>query len=186
VFARGNGPIVGSAGPVRRYRLAIENGTPVSLAEFTMLVEAILGDPRSWIAGRDVRLRRVPGRSDFTIYLATPETAYRICRAGGVDIRRAGQPYTSCRVGGQVVINLARYMTGIEGYGAPLPTYRQYAINHEVGHALGHGHELCPGPGQPAPVMQQQTLGLLGCVANAWPYLAGRRYSGSPGEVPEA
>jgi len=186
VVARGNGPVLGSAGPLRRYRLAVENGAPVSLAEFTMLVEATLGDPRSWIGGRDVQLRRVPGRSDFTIYLATPGTANRICRAGGVDIRRAGQPYTSCRVGGQVVINLARYLTGVEGYGAPLPTYRQYAINHEVGHALGYGHELCPGPGQPAPVMQQQTLGLLGCVANAWPYLEGRRYAGPLGEVPGA
>ena len=46
---------------------------------------------------------------------------------------------------------------------APLRT------NGEVSCAIGYGHRACPGPGHPAPVMQQLTYGLDGCLANPWP-----------------
>jgi hypothetical protein len=176
--------IFGTAGALVRYRVAVEAGSPVAVEEFAAVVDATLSDPRSWIAGHDVRLQRIAGEGyAFTVYLVTPGTAERLCAAGGFDIVMHGEPYTSCRVGGRVVINLARYLTAIPDYGAALQTYRQYAINHEVGHALGHDHELCPGQGRPAPVMQQQTFGLQGCVANAWPYLDGHRYAGPFGQA---
>jgi hypothetical protein len=186
VYAGGQSAVMGTAGVLRRYRVAIEIETPVPVGEFAARVDAILGDARSWIAGRNVRLQRVGGSAggyDFTVYLVTPGTANKQCKAGGYDIVWRGEPYTSCRVGAKVIINIARYLTGVPDYGAPLEVYQEYAINHEVGHALGHGHELCPGKGKPAPVMQQQTFGLLGCVAYGWPYRNGKRYAGPPGRV---
>jgi hypothetical protein len=177
-YAGGTGLVFGRSGRVQRYRVAVEKGSGVTPGEFAGRVEAILGDTRSWIGGGRVRLQRVPGDVgdvDFTVYLATPVTSEAMCREDGLRTER----YTSCRLAsGKVVINLARWLTAVPGYGAPLETYQAYAINHEVGHQLGQGHEACLGPGRLAPVMQQQTLGLRGCVANAWPYVEGSRYAG--------
>ncbi|WSZ89966.1 DUF3152 domain-containing protein [Micromonospora sp. NBC_00858] len=174
--ADGETSVYGEDGPLRRYRVVVEHGTGQDADAFAGTVDEALIDPRSWIASGELRVQRVAdaGAADFTIYLATPVTSERMCAEGGLTTER----YTSCRLPGQVIINLARWMEAVPDYGAPLETYRTYVINHEVGHEFGEEHEGCPGPGQPAPVMQQQTYGLEGCVANAWPYLDGRRYAG--------
>jgi len=177
-YATGTGPVAGGDGPLRRYRVAVESGTGQDVEEFAAIVQSILGDPRSWIAGGQLRLQQVPRgtAAQFTIYLATPATSEAMCATAGLHTHR----FTSCRLPGKVVINLDRWLGAIPDYGAPLGVYRAYAINHEVGHELGHKHEACPGAGQPAPVMQQQTYGLKGCLANGWPYLDGQRYAGPP------
>lgn len=184
-YAAGRGSVLGTAGTLHRFRVAVEKTVPVDADDFATEVEATLGDPRSWIAGKNVRLQRVAEGDayDFTVYLATAGTTGTACLAGGVDVTVGGKPYTSCRVGAKVMINLSRYMQAVPKYGAPLQNYRQYAINHEVGHALGHGHELCPSKGKLAPVMQQQTLSMQGCTANSWPYLDGKRYAGPAGHL---
>ncbi|SCL40621.1 Protein of unknown function [Micromonospora pallida] len=179
------GPLLGRAGPLRRYRVAVESGSGEDVRAFGIEVEQALAAPDSWIGSGRLRLRQVPGNApyDFTVYLATPRTAGRMCAAGGVNIRVGGRPYTSCRAPGKVILNLDRWRTSVPHFvevGVPLTVYRTYVVNHEVGHELGHRHERCPGRGRPAPVMMQQTLFLKGCVANPWPHLDGRRYKGPP------
>jgi hypothetical protein len=175
-YADGMSTVAGSSGPLLRYRVAVEGGLGIDAEEFASGVDAVLTDPRSWTAGATVRMQRVPPDTavDFTVLLASPVTSEQLCRTEG----NLTEQFTNCRLRGRIVINSARWLTAVPDYGAPLSVYRAYAVNHEVGHELGLGHELCPGPGQPAPVMQQQTLGLQGCVANAWPYLDGVRYQG--------
>ncbi|MEV4811657.1 DUF3152 domain-containing protein [Micromonospora avicenniae] len=164
-------------GEIMRYRVAVERDIRgIEASAFAAEVTGFLNDPQGWTGGGTLTLRRVgPGQAaDFTIYLATPGTRDGLC--GDVP-----DGYTSCRNGAKVVLNVARWAKGVPRYGAPLATYREYMVNHEVGHRLGHGHERCPGRGEPAPVMQQQTLGLHGCTANAKPYLDGEPYRGRSG-----
>jgi hypothetical protein len=169
-YSSGTGERFGHGGVLRPYRVAVEAGLPVSLADFTAVVDATLGDYRGWASTGQVQFQRVSGTANFTVMLASPWTAYRLCQSV-VDIRISGVPYTSCQAGAQIVINSDRYLTGSPGrFTGPLSVYRHYVINHEVGHRLGYGHVLCPGAGRLAPVMQKQTLGLQGCLPNAWPY----------------
>jgi hypothetical protein len=179
-YATGTSATVGQGGAEQTYKVAVEDGVPVAPEVFATTVDLILADPRGWTASGELRLRRVPGdaaEATFTIFLATPVTSQAMCRSDGMETDQ----FTSCRLhDNRVVINSERWFTAIPDYGAPLAVYQAYAINHEVGHQFGHGHELCPAPGAPASVMQPQTLGLQGCVANGWPYINGVRYEGPP------
>ncbi len=159
---------VAGTGPLQRFVVEVEDGIGVDGASFAAAVEATLGDPRSWGSGGRYSFQRVdatePGAYEFRVSLVSPGSMERYCPGVGTG------GYTSCRYGERAVVNLARWETAVPDYEGDVATYRQYVVNHEVGHALGNGHQPCPGPGQPAPVMQQQTLGLDGCRKNAWPF----------------
>jgi hypothetical protein len=165
----GTSPVYGT-GPLKRFVVEVEDGIGVDGAAFAEAVETTLGDPRSWGNGGRMSFQRVgiaeadADQYDFRVTLVSPGNMEKYCPGVGTG------GYTSCRYGERAVINLARWETAVPDYQGDIATYRLYVVNHEVGHALGHGHEQCAGDGQLAPVMQQQTLGLDGCVKNPWPY----------------
>ncbi|GAB4048914.1 DUF3152 domain-containing protein [Catellatospora paridis] len=169
-YATGTGKVLGAAGTVRKFRVAVEKGADAEVTAFVTEVERILADPRGWTGGGKHRFQRVAEKAtyEFTVYLATAGTTQKMCAAGGLHT----EGFTSCRLPGQLILNLDRWSQAVPGYGAPLPDYQAFALNHELGHQLGYGHEACPAPGQPAPVMQQQSTGLKDCTPNPWPHPA--------------
>ena len=128
---------------------------------FAAMASVTLNDRRGWTA-RGTRFKRVAHGGDFDLRLATPRTV----AAAHPTCDRA----YSCRVRDDIRINGRRWTTGATTYRREsLYSYRQYVINHEVGHWLGFGHAPCPRTGTPAPVMSQQTIRLDGCTPRVWP-----------------
>lgn len=154
---------VGSGGRLYKYVVEVEDGiNPGSYGgdeAFAETVEATLADQRSWTYDGTVSFKRIndPAAADFAVSLTTPETNHRpdVC---GYTIKFEASCWRSDI--GKVVINLARWVRGAKAFNADLGLYRQYAINHEVGHALGIGHVGCAKDGALAPVMMQQTFGV--------------------------
>jgi hypothetical protein len=155
---------VGNAQKVYTYTVEVERGlNPGDYGgdhAFARTVDQTLASPRSWAGSGRVAFRRVGSshaHPDMRISLTSPATDHRpgVC---GYEIRYETSCYRSDTH--RVVINLARWVRGAVSFHGETPRYRQYVINHEVGHALGHHHKGCRMQGVPAPVMMQQTFGL--------------------------
>lgn len=151
-------------GALTTYTVEIETEVPLSLPSVSRTVERVLADPRGWTATGSHSLQRVEGASHVRVVVATPETVDELCAPLDTDGR------LSCRNGEVVVLNAWRWINGAPAFGADMVNYRRYLISHEFGHALGNAHEDCPGEGELAPVMMQQTKSVGNCQPNAWPY----------------
>ena len=139
------------------------------LTEFSDTVFSTLNDPRGW-----PRAGAVFQEADGTDPNACSMTLTLAAADQMTSFSTECSDEYSCRVGNDVVINIDRWNNATEGWlnaGGTVSRYRTMVINHEVGHRLGHlDNELtCPAVNQPAPLMQQQSMDLLGCVPNEWP-----------------
>jgi hypothetical protein len=153
---------LGTGGQLYTYTVEIEGGIDLApyggIDSFGRLVDSTLADPRGWAATGQVSVQRVDGNADPDIRftLATPETVHRpdYC---GFSITYESSCWRSSEK--RVMINLARWVRGALAFGGDIGSYREYAINHEIGHAFRKGHVGCGEEGGLAPVMMQQSFG---------------------------
>ena len=155
---------------------------------FAGMVTETLANPKSWTHNPQIAFTRIDsGVPDFRISLSSPMTVREGC---GYDIQLETSCYNPAYADKQprVFINEARWVRGAVPFQGDVGSYRQYLINHEVGHAIGYPrHEPCGGDGDLAPVMMQQTFSTNNndasrfdpqsvkpdgktCRFNPWPY----------------
>jgi hypothetical protein len=184
---KGTSPVVGH-GKLYRYDIEVEDGiTGIDLTQFANDVVTTLSDPRSW-SGHGVALKRVDsGPVDFHVGLTSALTVRKLC-GYAIPVETSCYAPAGSADGltvNRVVLDDARWVRGATAYVGNVAAYRQYMINHEDGHALGHEHAHECLPGGLAPTMMQQTFGLRSaatgkfCEANPWPYPTGVK--GAPG-----
>ena len=160
------GETLGAAARVHTIRVEVEldSGGP-SVADAMATIQAVLGHHRGWTArGLHAFQHLASEAPSLSILIASPASVDRLCAPLDTE------GYFSCRVGQRAVLNVERWNAAVPHWTSSLEEYRAYLINHEVGHYLGMGHALCTTPGEPAPVMQQQSIDLMACEPNGWPY----------------
>jgi len=153
------------------YTVQTRGTVTADVTEFKSQVNETLNSSLGW-SRLGVRFTPVETGGQYTIWLSEASQVPSFSASGCDTV-------VSCTVGNNVIINQTRWLNGSDAWnaaGGSLRDYRHMVVNHETGHWLGHGHEFCSAAGQPAPVMQQQTINMQGCTPNPWP-LASEMYA---------
>lgn len=176
------------------YVVEVENGIDTAAyggdAAVAAMIDATLNNPKGWTADPAFAFHHVAAdqNPEYRIQLTSLDTTHQHC---GVDLAMETSCFTSD--GNRVILNESRWVRGATTAQGDIGSYRQYLINHEVGHGLGFAqHQPCGQGGGLAPIMMQQTLSLNNselyqldnkevypdnhatCSFNAWPYPNGR------------
>lgn len=140
-----------------QYTTRVDSDVDYPAPQFRREVATYLADPTGW-------------RSEGYLFVRSRSPRVVIRLSSSATLGRTGcyDSQLSCAElnGRRLQLNADRWTQGAPASKLPLGDYRQYMVTHEMGHILGHDHVSCPGNGQPAPLMMQQTLGIGRCRPN--------------------
>lgn len=164
----GTTPQVGKgATKVFRYTVEVEDGLDPTMYggddAFAQMVDLTLDNPKGWTHEPEFAFVRIDGTSsekpDFRVSLVSPMTVRVGCGYEFPLETSCFNPLYGPDEESRVFINEARWVRGAVPFEGDVGSYRQYLINHEVGHAIGYlHHDACEQQGALAPVMMQQTF----------------------------
>ncbi|WP_407689011.1 DUF3152 domain-containing protein [Mycobacterium sp. HUMS_1102779] len=181
---------------VFRYTVEVENGLDPTMFggddAFAQMVDQTLANPKGWTHDPKFAFIRVDATSgvnpDFRISLVSPVTVREGCGYEFPLETSCYNPAFGPDRQSRVFVNEARWVRGAVPFEGDIGSYRQYVINHEVGHAIGYErHQACDQQGGLAPIMMQQTFSTSDddaapfdpdfvkadgktCKFNPWPY----------------
>jgi hypothetical protein len=134
------------------------------IPELDAKLASTYADSRGWGLGGLIRFEKSTSNCELHVWLSSAD---QMSSFGSIC-----DSMWSCTVNPSVIINYDRWTQTSPAWkasGGSLEDYRAMVINHESGHWFGFYHSYCGGAGQLAPVMQQQSIDLQGCVFNPWP-----------------
>lgn len=150
---------------LRTYCTAVRGVDVAALDDLVGKLAAVYADERGWNDQGQLGFEHVDRGCQYTVWLSSAD---QMGSFGAIC-----DDFYNCQVGGNVVVNNDRWTTATPPWtatGGSLEDYRVLIIDHETGHRLGFlDNPICPGPGQPAYVMMQQSIDLKGCTFNIWP-----------------
>lgn len=156
---------IGNSTIIRTYCTATKDVSDDVLADLDGKLAMTYNDARGWNDGGKIAFEQVASGCQYTVWMSAAKdmtTFGSIC-----------DDYYNCQVGAGVVLNYDRWTQATPPWNkthGSIQDYRTLMIDHETGHRLGfYDNPTCPGHGQPAPVMMQQSIDLHGCVFNIWP-----------------
>lgn len=144
------------------YRYAIEDDP--THGQFTKKISDILSDPRGWNrAGVYFKKVEVSDNPDCVIRLRSAAKTEPMCGFKNLSCFRPTEK--------DIIINHTNWNGGSKSE-LPIDRYRNYVINHEVGHALGLEHTVNDKKPGVASVMMQMSKGpkhIYPKKENDWP-----------------
>jgi len=153
---------------VRTYCTAVRDVSESVFDDLIGKLAATYNDTRGWNNSGQIAFEHVGSGCQYTVWMSA---AAQMTSFGAIC-----DDYYNCQVGGNVVLNYDRWISATDPWNAThgsIEDYRTLMIDHETGHRLGFlDNPTCPGAGQLAPVMMQQSINLMGCVFNVWPLAA--------------